>query len=106
MELLTVHETAKLLKVNPMTIRRYIAQGRLAAVRVGKGVRVSTEALDRFVTPVEPRPGTPAQGTRPGRQLTKEDYPRGISPAAPATEPAANASMQQEYPDDVYYLAY
>jgi excisionase family DNA binding protein len=52
MDLLTVRETARMLKVAPITIRRYIAAGRLPAVKVGRGVRVEREAVERFVEPV------------------------------------------------------
>ena len=45
MELLTVDETARLLKVAPVTVRRYIAEGRLPAVRVGRAVRVRRDAV-------------------------------------------------------------
>ena len=55
MELLTIHETAQLLKVNPVTVRRFIAAGRLPAVKVGKGVRVRKAALDQLVTPIAPK---------------------------------------------------
>lgn len=43
MELLTVYETAQILKVAPITVRRYIAYGKLAAVKAGKGVRVRND---------------------------------------------------------------
>ena len=56
MDLLTIVETARELKVAPITIRRYIDSGRLPAVRVGRAVRVRREAVERFVTDVEPRP--------------------------------------------------
>ena len=45
MELLTVQETARLLKVAPITIRRSIANGRLPAVTVGRAVRVQSGQL-------------------------------------------------------------
>lgn len=54
MEFLTVKETAQLLRVSPITVRRYIASGQLAAERVGRGIRVRREAIEEFVTPVEP----------------------------------------------------
>jgi excisionase family DNA binding protein len=63
MELLTVDETARLLKVAPVTVRRYIADGRLPAVRVGRGVRVRKETVGQFVTPIKPRKST-KRGTR------------------------------------------
>jgi excisionase family DNA binding protein len=54
MELLTVKETARLLRVSPITIRRYIASGRLPAERVGRGIRVRRKAIEGFVTPIAP----------------------------------------------------
>jgi excisionase family DNA binding protein len=57
MELLTVQEVARFLKVNPMTVRRYIASGRLPAVRVGRRVRVSREAAEALPLPLAPKGG-------------------------------------------------
>jgi excisionase family DNA binding protein len=54
MEFLTVQETAEVLKVSPITIRRYISSGRLAAVRVGRNVRIRREAIEEFAAPVQP----------------------------------------------------
>jgi excisionase family DNA binding protein len=54
MEFLTVKETARLLRVSPITIRRYIASGRLPAERVGRGIRVRRKAVEDFVTPITP----------------------------------------------------
>jgi excisionase family DNA binding protein len=51
-DLLTVHETAQLLRVSPLTIRRYVADGRLAAVKVGRGVRIQREAVAQLLEPV------------------------------------------------------
>ncbi len=55
MDLLTVEETATLLKVNPETVRRHIAVGRLPAVRVGRHIRIRREELEQFMAPVAPR---------------------------------------------------
>lgn len=52
MNLMTVREVAETLKVSPMTVRRYIASGKLQAVRVGRGVRVDEAAITRFLEPV------------------------------------------------------
>jgi excisionase family DNA binding protein len=52
MELLTVNETANMLRVSPITIRRYIASGRLRAERVGHVIRIRREAIDEFIAPV------------------------------------------------------
>jgi excisionase family DNA binding protein len=64
-ELLTVDEIAKLLKVTPITVRRYITDGRLPAVRVGRRVRVRKEAVEDLLSPIIPsRAGASAKGKR------------------------------------------
>ena len=55
MDLLTVQETAQMLRVHPMTVRRYISSGRLTAVRIGRRIRVPLEAVGRLAKPVDPR---------------------------------------------------
>src|SRR5713226_7203656 len=72
MELLTVPEAAALLRVSPITIRRYIADGQLPAVRVGKGVRIEREALDQFLSPIAPRTNGKT-ATKLGGAFTMED---------------------------------
>src|SRR5262245_11966893 len=59
MDFLTVNETARMLRVSPITVRRYIASGRLAAERVGRGIRVRREAIEEFVMPVVPSSAQP-----------------------------------------------
>jgi excisionase family DNA binding protein len=54
LELLTVQETAALLKLNPKTVRNYIATGRLAARRIGRRVRVERAAAEALAQPVLP----------------------------------------------------
>lgn len=55
MDLLTVDETARILKLNPVTVRRFIADGRLPAVRVGRRVRIHKEAVEALLKPVTPK---------------------------------------------------
>ena len=55
-EYLTVHEIADRLKLNQQTVRNWIDQGRLPAVRIGRRVRVRRADLDRVL----------AQGDRRG----------------------------------------
>ena len=78
MDLLTVHETATMLKINPETVQRYIASGRLPAVRVGRRVRVHKEAIEAMLAPVQPK---------------DEPMNRGRSPF-PAPSPAELARRQ------------
>lgn len=47
--LYTVAEVAKLLKLNPQTVRRYCRDGELASVKVGKGWRVPASSLSKLL---------------------------------------------------------
>lgn len=46
--LLSVRQVAYMLKVHHLTIRRYIKEGRLKAVRVGGNVRIKEKDLQEF----------------------------------------------------------
>lgn len=58
MDLLTVDETARMLKLNPVTVRRCIADGRLPAVRVGRRIRIRREAVETLLKPAMPKEET------------------------------------------------
>ena len=47
-ELLTVEEVAKELRINPKTVRQYIASGDLVAIVVGRGYKISRDDLEDF----------------------------------------------------------
>ncbi len=59
MELLTVQETAQMMRVNPITVRRHIQSGELEAVRVGRRVRVRKKSVYRFIKPIVPKTQKP-----------------------------------------------
>ncbi len=46
--LLSVRQIAYMLKVHPLTIRRYIKEGRLKAIKVGGNVRIKETDLQAF----------------------------------------------------------
>lgn len=48
-EFLTVEQVAELLQVHWQTILNYIKNGKLEAVKLGKGYRISKEALQHFI---------------------------------------------------------
>jgi excisionase family DNA binding protein len=47
-ELVTVEQAAERLKLHPKTVLRYIRDGRLQAVRIGKAYRIDQAKLDAF----------------------------------------------------------
>lgn len=47
-EFYTVNQAAITLKVHPLTIRRYIKEGKLKALRVGGNIRISVNDLRSF----------------------------------------------------------
>lgn len=49
MMLLTVQETAKLLKTSKQQIRKMIRSGLIPAVRIGREWRISEEYLEQFL---------------------------------------------------------
>jgi excisionase family DNA binding protein len=51
MDLLTVKETAEMLRVSTVTVRRYIASGKLAAVRVGRNIRIRRYDAEKVIQP-------------------------------------------------------
>jgi len=48
-EFYTVKHIAELLKVHWQTVLNYIKNGKLKAVKLGKGYRISKGALDEFI---------------------------------------------------------
>jgi len=52
----TVEQIAELLQMHPKTVQRYIREGRLRAVKVGKAWRVSGHDLSVFTESVPPAP--------------------------------------------------
>lgn len=50
-ELLTLNETADILRCCKRTVSRLIAGDQLAATRVGRSVRVTRRELERFLRP-------------------------------------------------------
>lgn len=51
MDLLTVNETAEMLRISPGTVRRHVASGKLPAVRIGRAVRLERVAVERVIHP-------------------------------------------------------
>jgi len=60
-ELYTINQAAIALKVHPLTIRRYIREGKLKAFRVGGNIRISLNDLRAFTQNFIPRQRMPRQ---------------------------------------------
>jgi excisionase family DNA binding protein len=93
MELLTIDDTAQTLKVSPTTVRRFIAEGRLPAVKVGKGVRVRKEAVEQLAQPVEPKARRERLQARP---MTADD-PMSKLVGSVTDAPPTDSSKKYEY---------
>jgi excisionase family DNA binding protein len=46
---ITVEQVAERLQVHPATVTRYINDGRLEAIQIGRNYRIHPEAFNRFV---------------------------------------------------------
>jgi excisionase family DNA binding protein len=49
MEFFTVQEISKMLKIHEQTIFRWIREGKLESIKVGRNQRVTKEQLDNFL---------------------------------------------------------
>lgn len=49
-EFLTVEQVAELLQVHWQTVLNYIKSGKLKALRLGKGYRISKEEFNKFIS--------------------------------------------------------
>jgi excisionase family DNA binding protein len=56
----TLEEAARMLKLHPQTVRRWIRQGKLPARRFGKQFRLRPEDIERFAQPTVSEPAQEA----------------------------------------------
>ncbi len=74
--LLSVKQVAFILRVHPLTVRRYIKSKRLIAVKVGGNIRVEENALQDFhkeVSTVEQQPKIFKNTRLLDKQFTRDD---------------------------------
>lgn len=55
MDYLTVKQTAVMLKIHPLTVRRYIREGKLEAVRIAGNIRIKEEDLKKLIETFVPQ---------------------------------------------------
>jgi excisionase family DNA binding protein len=67
-EFLTVDEVAKMLRLNPQTVRNFIDRGYLPAFRIGRRVRILRSDLAQFLDQQRTKPLAtgPAERREPG----------------------------------------
>ncbi len=85
---LTVADVADLLKLNQQTVRNWIDQGSLPAVRVGRRVRIKRSDFDRILE--EGYTGASAAGARDAGP-TAEDFWGGDAEAVAVADPGASS---------------
>jgi excisionase family DNA binding protein len=56
---MTVEQVAELLQVHWQTVLNYIKSGKLEAIRLGKGYRISDSALNKFIQKNQTNNGQP-----------------------------------------------
>ncbi|HWD76410.1 MAG TPA: helix-turn-helix domain-containing protein [Solirubrobacteraceae bacterium] len=79
-EFLTVAEVAETLKLNQQTVRNWIDQGSLPALRVGRRVRIKRSDFQRILDQgYSGRPATPAAGDGPSAEDFWGGEPVGVA---------------------------
>jgi excisionase family DNA binding protein len=88
---LTVQQVSEELKIHPATVRVWIRQGRLQAVRAGKGFRVRRSEVDRALSAEAPGVAEEQQRTadEAGAAAPPRPAPRQIADQIIAITPAA-----------------
>lgn len=81
---LTVAEVAEMLKLNQQTVRNWIDQGSLPAVKVGRRVRIKRGDLDRLVEQGYRSGGSSAHLAGPNAQDFWGGEPVGVAEVDPS----------------------
>jgi len=91
---LTVAEVAGILKLNQQTVRNWIDQGSLPALRVGRRVRIRRSDFERILAEGYTGPSGESGGTA-GTSGTAESGPAPTGGSGPSGETPAPASAAQ-----------
>ena len=94
---LTVAEVAEMLKLNQQTVRNWIDQGSLPALRVGRRVRIRRSDLERLLREGSTAPaGSSAEHTGP----SAEDFWGGEPVGMAEPDPARSNAPAQRAPEE------
>lgn len=89
-----------MMRVSPITIRRRIKEGELSAVRVGRQVRISKQAVNKIAKPIKPK-AVKKQPWIKGKPLTFDDPLWRLVGSAIDAEPT-DSSKKYEYLADAF----
>lgn len=102
MELLTVAEAARELRVSQVTVRRFIARGALKSVKVGRQRRVEREAVERFICGTEPSATVVSDELADAKPFTLDDPLWGLVGIARSDGPGDVSANKHKYLADAY----
>ena len=74
--LFNVNQVAFILKVHPLTVRRYIREGRLKAIKAGGNIRIKESNLNEFnkdFSPQTPNTTLIKNSLKPAKTFTLDD---------------------------------
>jgi excisionase family DNA binding protein len=98
---LTVAEVADMLKLNQQTVRNWIDQGSLPALRVGRRVRIKRSDFERILTESYSAGSPAAADTGPSADDFWGGEPVGLAEPAPTTpRPSGSATGHEPFPPD------
>ena len=95
---LTVAEVAELLKLNQQTVRNWIDQGTLPALKVGRRVRIKRSDLERMLEEGYRDGGTPRHPSGPSAQDFWSGEPVGVAEVDPAAEVSERPQDEDDSP--------
>ena len=77
--LFNIKQAAFILRVHPLTLRRYINEGKLKAVKAGGNIRIKEEDLQEFQKDISPGKREAAspftkQKIKPSKTFTEDDH--------------------------------
>lgn len=102
MDLLTINETAEILKVSPLTVRRYIARNMLHASHVGRNVRIRRSEIERLIEPRKPEFETLGSSPLKGQPFTKDDPLWKLIGIGESSGPTDVSRRKHEYLAEAY----
>jgi excisionase family DNA binding protein len=90
--LLSVDDAAKLFNCTPAAIRKWIYRRQLAAVKIGRLIRLRLEDIEAVATKGLPEPGQAVQPVRRAPRCPQE--PNSGRPRRETTPPVAEARLE------------